>query len=40
MSGKSVLIEIDKPHFTVRLYERSLIIDVKGTLKDEIEEAL
>ncbi|MEM3704296.1 MAG: hypothetical protein QXX59_00005 [Candidatus Bathyarchaeia archaeon] len=40
MSEKSVLIKIDKPHFTVRLYERFLIIDVKGTLKDEIEEAL
>ncbi|MEM3459466.1 MAG: hypothetical protein QXW63_00040 [Candidatus Bathyarchaeia archaeon] len=40
MSEKSVLIEIDKPHFTVRLYERFLVIDVKGTLKDEIEEAL
>ncbi|MEM3578373.1 MAG: hypothetical protein QXX51_08030 [Candidatus Bathyarchaeia archaeon] len=40
MSEKSVLVEIDKPHFTVRLYEKALIIDVKGTLKDEIEEAL
>jgi hypothetical protein len=32
--------EIDNPHFIVRLFDDSLRIDVKGSLKDEIEEAL
>jgi len=38
--SEKILIEIDKPHFTIRLYEKMLIIDVKGKLKDEIAETL
>jgi hypothetical protein len=33
-------LEIDSPHFTVRLYENLLKIDLKGSFKNEIEEAL
>jgi hypothetical protein len=34
------VLEIDNPHFIVRLYENLLKIDLKGTFKNEIEEAL
>jgi len=34
------VLEIDKPHFTIRLYENLLKIDLKGSFKNEIEEAL
>jgi hypothetical protein len=34
------VLEIDNPHFTIRLYENLLKIDLKGSLKNEIEEAL
>lgn len=34
------VLEIDNPHFTVRLYENLLKIDLKGSFKNEIEEAL
>ena len=40
MPEPNVLLEIDKPHLTVRLYERMLRIDVKGNFKNELEEAL
>lgn len=40
MSETTVVLEIDKPHFTVRLYENLLKIDLKGTVKNEIVEAL
>ena len=40
MPEKTVVLEIDKPHFTVRLYESLLKIDLKGSAKNEIEEAL
>jgi len=40
MTEKTVVLEIDKPHFTVRLYESLLKIDLKGSAKNEIEEAL
>ena len=33
-------MEVDKPHFTIRLYENLLKIDLKGSFKSEIEEAL
>ena len=33
------ILEVDGPHFTVRLYENLLKIDLKGSLKNEIEEA-
>lgn len=34
------VLEIDSPHFTVRLYENLLRIDLKGSFKNDIEEAL
>jgi hypothetical protein len=34
------VLRIDKPHFTVRVYEDRLRIDLKGTAKNNIEEAL
>ena len=40
MSDKTVVLEIDKPHFTVRLYENMLRIDLKESVKNEIEEAI
>jgi hypothetical protein len=36
---KSTVLRIDNPHFTIRLYRDLLKIDLKGTLKNEIEEA-
>ena len=36
----NVVLEIDNPHFIVRLYEDLLKIEVKGSVKNEIEEAL
>ena len=35
-----MVLKIDSPHFTVRLYEDLLKIDLKGSLKNEIEEGL
>lgn len=40
MSEEPVVMEIDKAHFTVKLYENVLKVDLKGTAKNEIEEAL
>jgi len=37
---KAPVLEIDRPHFKVRLYENLLKIDLKGSFKNEIEEAL
>jgi hypothetical protein len=34
------VLEMDRPHFTIRLYENLLKIDVRGTFKNEIEEVL
>jgi len=34
------VLEVDKPHFTITLYENLLKIDLKGSFKNEIEEAL
>ena len=39
MPEKTSVLEIDSPHFTVRLSRENLKIDLKGTLKNEIEEA-
>jgi hypothetical protein len=36
----TVVLEVDNPHFTIRLYENLLKIDLKGSFKNEIEEAL
>lgn len=40
MSETTAVLNIEKSHFTVRLYENMLKIDVKETVKNEIEEAL
>ena len=34
------ILEIDRPHFIIRLYKNLLKIDLKGSFKNEIEEAL
>jgi hypothetical protein len=34
------VLAVENPHFTIRLYEDMLKIDLKGSLKNEIEEAL
>jgi hypothetical protein len=39
MSEKIVVLEIDKPHFSVKLYEDMLKIDLKKRLIDKIVEA-
>ena len=33
----SVIMEIDKPHFTVKLYDYMLQVDLKDSVKNEIE---
>ena len=40
MSQGKAILEIDGPHFTLRLYEKWLRIDLKGNTKNEIVEAL
>lgn len=39
MPEETEILRIDKPHFTVRVYENVLKIDLKGSLKNDIEEA-
>ena len=34
------ILEVDGPHFTIRLFENLLRVDLKGSLRNEIEEAL
>jgi hypothetical protein len=38
MSSDTEVLRIDEPHFTVRVYENMLKIDLKGSLKNDIEE--
>jgi len=40
LSQAKPILEIDDPHFTLRLYENWLWIDLKGNTKNEIVEAL
>lgn len=40
MPEATILLEVDDPHFTVRLYENLLKIDLKGSFKNELEEGL
>ena len=40
MTQTRALLEFDRPHFTVKLYGNLLKVDLKGSFKDEIEEAL
>ena len=36
----NTVLEVEDPHFTIRLYENLLKIDLKGSFKNELEEAL
>ena len=40
MSEEDLVLEIDHPHFIISVTEDLLKIDVKGSVKNEIEEAL
>jgi len=40
MSKTDALLEIDGPYFTVRLYKNSLRLDMQGSTRNEIIEAL
>ncbi len=40
MAQTSVVLEVEDPHFIIRLYVDLLKIDLKGSFKNEIEEAL
>jgi hypothetical protein len=40
MPKRDVILEIDHPHLVIRLSEDYLRIDVKGSFKDKVEEAL
>jgi len=39
MSKTDAVLKIDKPHFSIEVYEDFFKLDLKGTLKNEIEEA-
>ncbi len=39
MTQPSIFLEVEDPHFTIRLYEDLLKIDLKGSFKNELEEA-
>jgi len=34
------VLEVEDPHFTIKLYDNLLKIELKGSFKNEIEEAL
>ena len=40
MSRAVIVLEVEDPHFTIRLYADLLKIDLKGSFKNELEEAL
>jgi hypothetical protein len=40
MPRKIIVLEVEGPHFTISLYNDLLKIDLKGSFKNEIEEAL
>jgi len=40
MSESPLILQIDKPHFTVKLHANVLKIDLKGDAKNEIEEGV
>ncbi|MGB9741001.1 MAG: hypothetical protein ACP5IM_06925 [Candidatus Bathyarchaeia archaeon] len=40
MQKATPVLEVENPHFTVKLYENLLRIDLKGSFKNEVEEAL
>jgi len=40
MPEEQAILVIDKPHLTVRVYQRMLKIDLKGSVRNDVEEAL
>jgi restriction endonuclease S subunit len=38
--AKTIVLEVENPHFTIRLYNDLLKIDLMGSFKNELEEAL
>jgi hypothetical protein len=40
MTEANLVLEVEDPHFIIRLYADFIKIDLKGTFKNEIEEAL
>jgi hypothetical protein len=40
MPRTTIVLEVEDSHFTIRLYDDLLKIDLKGSFKNEIEEAL
>jgi hypothetical protein len=40
MPEEAAVLEVENPRLTIRLYENMLRIDLKGSFKEEIEEAL
>ena len=40
MPEATIVLEVEDPNFTIMLYEDILKIDLKGSLKNELEEAL
>ena len=40
MSSVDKILKIENPHFTVRLYSNMVKVDLKGSFKNEIEEAV
>ena len=40
MPDSKVVLKIEKPHFTIRLYEDQMQVDMKGSVRNDIEEAL
>ena len=40
MPAAITVLEVEDPHFTIRLYEDLLKIDLKGNFKNELEEAI
>ena len=40
MARINIVFKVEDPHFTIRLYENLLKIDLKGSFKNELEEAL
>jgi len=40
MTKTITVIEVDDPHFTIKLTDSLLIIDLKGSFKNDLEEAI
>lgn len=38
--ARTIVLEVENPHFTIRLYNDLLKIDLMGSFKNELEEAL